>query len=37
LRYCIGPQAAIAAIRDHLGRTIARVEDLRREYPDYFA
>lgn len=30
-------QAAIAAIRDHLGRTIARVEDLRREYPDYFA
>ncbi|MDP3342756.1 GntR family transcriptional regulator [Frigidibacter sp.] len=31
------PEAAIAAIRDHLSRTVARVEDLRQEYPDYFA
>lgn len=31
------PDAAIAAIRDHLSRTVARVEDLRREFPDYFA
>lgn len=30
------PDSAIAAIRDHLSRTVARVEDLRREYPDYF-
>lgn len=30
------PDEAIAAIRDHLSRTVARVEDLRREFPDYF-
>lgn len=28
---------ATAAIRAHLGQTVARVEDLRREFPDYFA
>ncbi|QDA36059.1 GntR family transcriptional regulator (plasmid) [Paracoccus liaowanqingii] len=31
------PEAAIVAIRDHLSRTVARVEELRREIPDYFA
>lgn len=29
--------AAVAAIRDHLSRTVAKVEDLRREFPQYFA
>lgn len=29
--------AAVAAIRDHLSATVARVETLRAEFPDYFA
>lgn len=29
--------AAIAAIRDHLSRTVSKVEDLRAEFPHYFA
>lgn len=28
---------AIRAIREHLGQTVAQVEALRREFPDYFA
>lgn len=31
------PQQAMAAIRDHLSQTVAKVEDLRREFPQYFA
>jgi DNA-binding GntR family transcriptional regulator len=31
------PEAAQAAIRNHLSQTINRVEVLRTEYPDYFA
>ncbi|MCR8725657.1 GntR family transcriptional regulator [Frigidibacter sp. ROC022] len=31
------PEAGQQAIRDHLSQTISRVDDLRREYPDYFA
>lgn len=30
-------EGAIGAIREHLSQTVARVEDLRREFPDYFA
>jgi len=29
--------AAVAAIRDHLSRTVSKVEDLRAEFPHYFA
>lgn len=29
--------AAVAATRDHLSRTVSRVEDLRQQYPEYFA
>jgi DNA-binding GntR family transcriptional regulator len=28
---------AVAAIRDHLSRTVAKVEELQREFPHYFA
>lgn len=31
------PDSAIGAIRDHLSQTVAKVEDLRREFPQYFA
>lgn len=30
------PDAAQAAIRDHLSQTVSRVDDLRRQYPQYF-
>lgn len=30
-------QRAVGAIRDHLSQTIARVDTLRQEFPDYFA
>ena len=30
------PDAAMAAIRDHLSQTVAKVEDLRQEFPQYF-
>lgn len=28
---------AVAAIREHLSRTVAKIEELRQEFPDYFA
>lgn len=30
-------QGAVDAIREHLSRTVAKVEDLRKEFPQYFA
>ncbi|MFC3567858.1 GntR family transcriptional regulator [Paracoccus simplex] len=30
------PEAAMAAIRDHLSQTVAKVEELRQEFPAYF-
>lgn len=32
-----GRHAAVAAIRDHLSRTIAKVEELRSDFPHCFA
>lgn len=29
--------AAVAAIREHLSKTVAKLEELREEFPDYFA
>lgn len=29
--------SAVHAMRDHLGGTISHIEDLRGQYPDYFA
>ncbi|MGB8290788.1 MAG: FCD domain-containing protein, partial [Rhizobium ruizarguesonis] len=29
-------QGAVDAIREHLSQTVAKVEDLRKEFPDYF-
>ncbi len=29
-------QGAVNAIREHLSRTVAKVEDLRKEFPHYF-
>ncbi len=31
------PEAAQVAIRDHLSQTVSRVDQLRAQYPDYFA